>query len=145
MSTRRYFHEVGREIPEGDEKSIAMSGFPPPSGSVSPVHIGESAVASGASPAALPEMSSIPADQLYGNMMVGSLPPMGGGVGTSAPPSPELGPVSFCLAVLVVVEVGVGVGVGVVCLLLCLSAHVVPPTDSCPATCTDNTMIVSGS
>lgn len=44
----------------------------------------------------VPDMSSIVSEggELYGSMMVGSLPAMGGGLGQSAPPSPELGPVS---------------------------------------------------
>lgn len=92
-----------------------MSGFPPPSNSLPPVNIGQSASTAGGggsvdgssaagstttagtstTASAVPDMSSIVSGggELYGNMMVGSLPAMGGGLGESAPPSPELGPV----------------------------------------------------
>lgn len=99
-----------------------MSAFPPPSAILPPVNIGQSASTAAANnkavaPAAescasptgssstaatmhttssVPNMSSIVSGggQLYGSMMVGTLPAMGGGLGQSAPPSPELGPVS---------------------------------------------------
>ncbi|CAN0558062.1 unnamed protein product [Ectocarpus sp. 12 AP-2014] len=92
-----------------------MSGFPPPSNSLPPVNIGQSASTAGGggsvngsstagstttagtstTTVAVADMSSIVSGggELYGNMMVGSLPAMGGGLGESAPPSPELGPV----------------------------------------------------
>lgn len=96
-----------------------MSGFPPPSASLPPVNIGQSASTAAANNAAaanggggglssptdstatmhttssVPNMSSIVSGggELYGSMLVGSLPAMGGGLGKSAPPSPELGPV----------------------------------------------------
>eukprot|EP00903_Cladosiphon_okamuranus_P013767 g12814.t1 len=98
-----------------------MSAFPPRSTGMPSVNIGLSASTAAANAAAgaeasgmenggpsstsatastrttnsVPDMSSIISDggELYGSMMVGSLPAMGGGLGKSAPPSPELGPV----------------------------------------------------
>ncbi|CAM9263696.1 unnamed protein product, partial [Ectocarpus fasciculatus] len=107
--------------PAAAAAGIVMSGFPPPSNSLPPVNIGQSASAAAgagaggsvdgsstagstttsgttstaATAGAVPDMSSIVSGggELYGNMMVGSVPAMGGGLGESAPPSPELGPV----------------------------------------------------
>ena len=92
-----------------------MSGLPPPNGSLPPMNIGQSALDCAASSASTttttPDVSSLSAagsshsgtaagagrGELYGSVMIGSLPAMGGGLGNSAPPSPELGPVSCCI------------------------------------------------